>query len=201
MSFFKLQKVKKYLNENLLKDFITSSKAHYSSSVLFVLKFNEDLRFCVNYRKLNVMIKRNRYFLSLIKKIIKKIMSCKHLTRLNIIVVFNKLWMHFESENMTTFIIVLNVYKYRVLSFDLINDSSTFQQYINDTLWDFLNDFCQVYLNDILIYSRTRKEHQKHVSLILERLKEADLQIDIKKCEFDVKETTFLNVIVSGEDL
>ncbi len=87
----KLPKVKKYLNENLLKKFITSSQIFYFFLVLFTLKANEDFRFCVNYQKLNVIFKRNRYSLSLIDEIIDKIVSCKHLTRLNIISAFNKL--------------------------------------------------------------------------------------------------------------
>ncbi len=91
MFFVKLLKVKKYLNENLLKKFITSSQTFYFFLVLFTLKANEDLRFCVNYWKLNVIFKRNKYSLSLIDEIIDKIVSCKHLTRLNIISAFNKL--------------------------------------------------------------------------------------------------------------
>jgi len=87
----KLLKVKKYLNENLSKRFITSSQTFYFSFVLFTLKANEDLRFCMNYQKLNVIFKRNKYSLSLINEIIDKIVSCKHLTRLNIISAFNKL--------------------------------------------------------------------------------------------------------------
>ncbi len=126
MSFYKLQKIKKYLNENLFKSFIILSKAFYSLSILFVLKVNEDLRFCVNYRKLNVIIKRNRYPLSLIEKIINKIISYKHLTRLNIILAFNKLPMHLNNEDFTIFIIVLEIYKSRVFFFELINDSASF---------------------------------------------------------------------------
>jgi len=91
MSSVKLLKVKKYLNENLSKKFITSSQTLYFFLVLFILKANEDLQFCVNYQKLNVIFKRNRYSLSLIDKIIDKIVSCKHLTKLNIISAFNKL--------------------------------------------------------------------------------------------------------------
>ncbi len=87
----KLLKVKKYLNENLLKKFITLSQTFYFFLVLFALKANEDLQFCVNYWKLNVIFKRNKYSLSLINEIIDKIVSCKHLTRLNIISAFNKL--------------------------------------------------------------------------------------------------------------
>ena len=110
---------------------------------------------------------RNRYSLSLIDEIIDKIVSCKHLTRLNIISAFNKLRMHFDSENYITFITALEAYKYKMLSFKLTNESIFFQQYMNDVLWDFLNDFCQVYLDDILIYSKMRKKHRDHVKLVL----------------------------------
>ncbi len=197
----KLLKVNNYLNENLLKKFITSSQTFYFFLVLFALKANEDLRFCVNYRKLNVIFKRNRYSLSLIDEIVDKIVSCKHLTRLNIISRFNKLQMHFDSENYITFITALEAYKYKMLSFKLTNESIFFQQYMNDVLWDFLNDFCQVYLDDILIYSKTRKKHKDHVKLVLNRLREAELQMNIRKCEFNVEETVFLEVIVSELDL
>jgi len=201
MSLYKLQKVKKYLNENLFKEFIISSKASYFSFVLFILKANEDLRFCVDYRKLNAIIKRNRYSLLLINEIISKIVDCKHLTWLDIILTFNKLRMHSDSENYTIFIIALKAYKSKMLFFELINDSVLFQQYMNDVLWDFLNDFCQVYLDDILIYSKTQREHRQHVKMILNHLWEADLQVDIWKCEFNVEETVFLEVIVSEQDL
>ncbi len=197
----KLLKIKKYLNENLLKRFITSSQIFYFFLVLFTLKANEDLWFCVNYWKLNVIFKRNKYSLSLIDKIIDKIVSCKHLTRLNIISTFNKLQMHLNNENYITFITALKAYKYKMLSFKLTNESVFFQQYMNDVLWDFLNDFCQVYLDDILIYSKTRKKHKDHVKLVLSRLREAELQMNIWKCKFNVKETVFLKVIVSELDL
>ena len=77
MSSVKLLKVKKYLNENLSKKFITSSQTLYFFFVLFALKANEDLWFCVNYWKLNVIFKRNRYSLSLIDEIIDKIVSVR----------------------------------------------------------------------------------------------------------------------------
>ncbi len=201
MFFIKLLKVKKYLNENLSKKFITFNQTFYFFLVLFALKANEDLWFCVNYWKLNVIFKRNKYFLSLINKIIDKIVNCKHLTRLNIISAFNKLQMHLNSENYIIFITALKAYKYKMLSFELINELIFFQQYMNDILWDFLNDFCQVYLNDILIYSKTRKKHKNHVKLVLSWLREAKLQMNIWKCKFNVEETVFLKVIVSEQDL
>ncbi len=192
----KLLKVKKYLNENLSKRFITSSQIFYFFFVLFALKANEDLQFCVNYWKLNVIFKRNRYSLSLINEIM-----CKHLTRLNIISAFNKLQMHLDSKNYITFITALEAYKYKMLSFKLTNESIFFQQYMNDVLWNFLNDFCQVYLDDILIYSKMRKKHKDHVKLVLSWLREAELQMNIRKCKFNVEETVFLEVIVSELNL
>ncbi len=201
MLFYKLQKIKEYLNKNLSKSFITSSKISYFSLILFALKINDDLCFCVNYQKLNVIIKRNCYSLLLINEMIDKIVDCKHLIQLNIIFAFNKLRMHFDSENYTIFIIALEVYKSKILSFELTNDSISFQQYMNNVLWNFLNDFCQAYLNDILIYSKTQKKHKQHVKMILDHLQDADLQIDIQKCKFNVEETVFLKVIVSEQDL
>ncbi len=127
MFFVKLLKVKKYLNENLSKKFITFNQTLYFSLILFTLKVNEDLQFCVNYQKLNVIFKRNKYSLLLIDEIIDKIMSCKHLTRLNIISTFNKLQMHFDNKNYITFITALKAYKYKMLSFELINKSIFFQ--------------------------------------------------------------------------
>ena len=110
--------------------------------MLFTLKVNSDLQFCVNYWKLNIFIKQNWYPFLLIEEIIEKIFRCKHLICLNIITVFNKLCMHLDSENLIIFITILSFYKYWVLLFELINRLSIFQQYINNTLWDFLNNFC-----------------------------------------------------------
>ncbi len=109
--------------------------------------------------------------------------------------------MHFDSKNYITFITALKAYKYKMLSFELINESIFFQQYMNDILWNFLNDFCQVYLDDILIYSKTRKKHKDHVKLVLKWLHETELQMNIWKCKFNVEEIVFLKVIVSELDL
>ena len=109
--------------------------------------------------------------------------------------------MHLNSEDYTIFIIALKAYKSKILLFEFINDSVSFQQYMNDVLWDFLNNFCQVYLDDILIYSKTQQKHKQHVKMILNRLWEADLQMNIWKCEFNVEEIIFLEVIVSEQDL
>ena len=197
----KLKQVKKYLNEHLKKGFIVLSQASFVSFILFAEKSNSDLRFCVDYRRLNQIIKRNRYLISLIDEVLTRIQNCKYMTRLNIIAAFNKLRMHSNSEDFIIFIISLEAYKYRVLSFELINEPVNYQQYMNDILFDYLNDFYQIYLNDILIYSKIKKEHVKHVRLILQRLREIDLQVDILKCEFHVQEIKFLRLLIFTEEL
>ena len=141
ISDYKLEQIKKYLNKHLKKRFIVFNYTLFASFVLFVEKPNKKLRFCVNYRKLNVITKRNRYFISLIDEVLIRIQGCKYLTRLNIITAFNKLRMHLNNENFITFVIFFEIYKYRVLSFELINGSVIYQQYMNDILFEYLNDF------------------------------------------------------------
>ena len=142
ISSHKLEQIKKYLNKHLKKEFIIFNYVSFALFVLFVEKPNEELRFCVNYRKLNVIIKRNRYFISLIDEVLIKIQDCKYLTRLNIITIFNKLRIHSDNKNFITFVIFFDIYKYRVLLFELINGSVTYQQYMNDIFFEYLNDFC-----------------------------------------------------------
>ena len=77
----------------------------------------------MNYRKLNVIIKINRYFISLINEILIKMQKCKYFIRLNIIVFFNKFKMHLNNKNLIKFIISFKIYKYRIFSFKLINES------------------------------------------------------------------------------
>jgi len=159
----KLQKIKKYLIEHLNKEFIFFSFASYVSLILFAEKKDESLRFCVDYRKLNALIKRNRYSLPLIDETLACIQESKYLTRLNIIVAFNKLRMHSGSEDLTIFIIFFDSYKYHVMFFELINESTFYQHYMNDVLFKYLHQFCQIYLDDIIIYSKILKKHKRHV--------------------------------------
>jgi len=201
MSDYKLQKMKNYLIEHLNKDFISSSSAPYASPILFAEKKDGSLRFCVDYRKLNALTKRNRYPLPLIDETLARIQDSRYLTRLNIIAAFNKLRMHPGSEDLTTFITSFDSYKYHVMPFELTNGPTSYQHYMNDVLFDYLHQFCQAYLDDIIIYSKTLKEHKRHVRLVLHRLREAGLQMDINKCKFHVQETSFLELLLFTEGL
>ncbi len=80
--------------------------------------------------------------------------------------------------------------------FNLCNKSVSFQNYINDTFYKYLDEFCTAYLDDILIYSNNEVEHEIHVNCVLQKLAQADLQIDIIKCTFHVIEVSYLDLII-----
>jgi len=109
--------------------------------------------------------------------------------------------MHSDSKDLTIFIIFFDSYKYHVMLFELINKLTFYQHYMNDVLFKYLHQFCQIYLDDIIIYSKILKKHKQHVRLILNRLQEADLQINIDKCKFHVQKTIFLELLMSIKKL
>ena len=137
----------------------------------------------------------------MIDETLTQITDCKFIIKFNIIIAFNKLWIHSDSEKLMTFFTSIRVYKYCVLSFNLISKITLFQHYINSPLFKCLNDYAQAYLVDILIYNKIWQEHVKHVKNVLEKLQAADLQIDIKKSEFFITKTIFLDLLISLNEL
>jgi hypothetical protein len=126
----------------------------------------------------------------------------KYFTKLNIRQTFHRIKIaDAESKNLIIFKTRFDVYKYRVLSFELCNESIIYQHYMNDVFFDYLNDFVSIYINDILIYNNFKKKYVKHVKKVLQRLRDADLQIDIDKCEFFVHETKYLDLIVDRDEI
>jgi hypothetical protein len=197
-----LKIVKKYLEDNLEKRFIIASRSSFVSSVMFMKKTNESLRFCVDYRKLNQLTKKNRYSLSLIDETLTHLEKTKYFIKLNIRQVFHRIRIaDVESKDLITFRIKFDAYKYWVLSFELCNESATYQHYMNDVFFDYLDDFVFAYINDILIYSNSKAEHIKHVKQMLQRLRNAKLQADINKCEFFVHEIKYLDLIVERDEI
>lgn len=202
MSEEELVATRKYLEENLTKGFIEVSKSAVSSPVLFAKKPSGGLRFCVDYRKLNAITEKDSYPIPLIQETMSLLRGVKWFTKLDVQQAFHRLRMRLSDENLTTFLTRFGAYKYKVMPFGLCGGPSSFQRFINETLWEFLNDFVTAYLDDVLIYGRgTLREHQKDVKKVLERLGEAGLQVDISKCEFSVKRTKFLGLIVTTEGI
>ena len=146
--------MRKYVHEHMSKDFIDKSTAPFASPVLFVRKPGGGLRFCVDYRKLNAITKKDRYPLPLIEETLAQITGAKFLTKINIHHAFNRIRMAIEEdEDLTTFRTSIGCFKYKVMPFGLTNGPATFQRHMNETLWEYLHKFVVAYMDDLLIYS------------------------------------------------
>ena len=167
--------LQKYLQNNFKKEFIKFSSFFVVASMLFVKKLDEDLRFCVDYRDLNAISLKNRYSLSLFREILNRLSSVKYYFKIDIIVAFNRLRIVFDKKYKIAFRTRYDLYEYLVMSFELINVSFIWQHFINDILRDKLNVFCIVYLDDILIYSNIKKQHDEHVRWVLKQLRKIDI--------------------------
>ncbi|KAG0153515.1 hypothetical protein PDIDSM_2168 [Penicillium digitatum] len=175
------------------------SSSPAASPVLFVKKPGGGLRFCVDYRALNAITVKDRYPLPLTKETLNNLKGMKFFTKIDIVSAFNNLRIAKGQEYLTAFRTRLGLFESLVMPFGLTGAPASFQRFINDTLREYLDCFCTAYLDDILIYSRTRAEHIEHVRKVLQRLREAGLFAKLSKCEFCVSETKFLGIII-GED-
>lgn len=170
MSVEELHAAKTYIDENRAKGFIEPSDSPLGSLILMAKKPGGGLRFCVDYRKLNAVIKKNRYPLPLIDKTLAKLEGVKWFSKIDVRQAFYKIRMHPDSKDLTTFRTRYGLYRYNIMPFRLCNGPSTFQHYINDALIGYLDRYYSVFIDDILIYSKSRKEHRKHVRDVLDRL-------------------------------
>jgi len=106
-------------------------------------------------------------------------------------------WPLIVSKDLTTFKTRFGSYKYLVLLFGLTNGPASWQRFMNENFFKFLDEFLSIYLDNILIFSKTLKEHRSYVRLVLKRLRDIGIQADIDKCEFHVQKTKFLSLIIS----
>lgn len=201
MSRVELLALREWLEENLRKGFIRPSSSPAASPVLFVKKPDGGLRFCVDYRALNALTVKDRYPLPLTKESLNNLKGMRYFTKIDIISAFNNLRIKEGQEYLTAFRTRFGLFESLVMPFGLTGAPATFQRFMNDILRDYLDIFCTVYLDDILIYSKTRSEHIRQVRMVLEKLREAGLYAKIQKCEFLVSETKFLGIIISKDGI
>ena len=121
MSPEKLDVVKRYLDSHLAKKSIQASSTSYSSPVLFIKKPRGEIRFCVNYKRLNTITKKDRYPIPLIKKTLAQLEGTKYFTKIDICQAFYQIRMSENSEEFTTFLTRFDIFKYLVMPFSLCN--------------------------------------------------------------------------------
>ena len=199
MSRGELLVLRKELTSLLEKGFIRVSSSPAAAPVLFAKKPGGGLRLCIDYRALNAITKKDRYPLPLIRETLNSLSKAKWFTKLDVIAAFHKIRVAPGDEWKTAFRTRFGLFEWLVTPFGMANSPSTFQRYINWTLREHLDDFCSAYLDDVLIYTDgDLRQHREHVRKVLSKLQAAGLQVDIKKCEFEVKTTKYLRFIIEA---
>ncbi|KAI0994898.1 hypothetical protein K3495_g13281 [Podosphaera aphanis] len=201
MSREELVALQEWLQDNLSKGFIRPSSSSAASPVLFVKKSDGRLRLCMDYRALNAVTVKNRYPIPLISETLDRLSKAKYFTKLDVISAFNRIRIAKGDEWKTAFRTRYGLFESLVMPFGLTNAPSKFQSYINSTLQEYLDNFCTAYLDDVLVYSTSEEEHRHHVNLILQKLREAGLQLDINKCKFEASEVKYLGLIISRKGI
>lgn len=197
-----LKALREYLDENLKKGFIRESKSPAAYPLFFVTKKNTiKLRPVVDYRQLNNITVKNRYPLPLIGEMMDRLRGAYWFTKVDLKGAYNLIRMKEGEEWKTAFRTKYGLYEYTVMPFGLTNAPATFQAFINNVLRKYLDDFVVVYLDDILIFSKTLNEHKKHVHLVLDELDKADTRASPDKCEFHKQKVEFLGHILLPNEI
>ncbi|SJL19037.1 uncharacterized protein ARMOST_22644 [Armillaria ostoyae] len=188
----------KFLDENLASGRIKPSKSPMASPFFFVKKKDGTLRPVQDYRKLNEMTIKNRYPLPLISELMDKLGSAKYFTKLDVRWGYNNVRIKKDDEWKAAFRTNHGLFEPTVMFFGLTNSPATFQWMMNDIFKDLIaTGKVTVYLDDILIFSKTLEEHRKITRRVLELLRKHKLFLKAEKCEFEVLETEYLGVIIS----
>ena len=196
-----LKCVKKWINEMLDKGFIHESTSPAAAPLLLTAKPGGSIQICHDYHGLNAVTIKNWYPLPLIHETLDALCNARYFTKLDVIAAFNWIQIAEGHKWLTAFITQFGLYEMLVTPFGLCNVPTTFQNYINHTLHNALDDYCTAYLDDVLIFSKTHAEHTKHVDEIIQRLGNAGLQIDINKLEFYTTKTKYLSLIISTNSM
>ena len=201
MSPSELRVIRKYLDEHLTKGFIRASQSQSAAPVLLARKPGGGVRVCVDYRGLNAVTIKNRYPIPLVRETLDALAHSRYFTKLDITAAFNRLRIAPGDEWKTAFITRFGLFECLVANFGMTGAPSSFQHYINHALFDVLDKYATAYLDDVLIYSRSKSDHRRHVREVVKRLLNAGLTIDIGKCEFETTETKYLGLIISTNGL
>ena len=201
MSSAELKILDIYLFKVLKRSWIYKSKSLATAPILFAPKKNGELQLCINYYELNTIIIKNWYSLPLISELLNRINGFVIFLKINLKNAYHQIRIHKDDEWKTTFRMQYSYYEFLIVLFNLMNTPAIFQSYINQALWELVDDFCIIYLNNILVFSWTKKEHMEHLQLIIKHLQCIELYANSKKCEFFKFKIKFLGFLVNKQDI
>ncbi len=192
MSLTELEETKRQVAKLLEQGFVRPSTSPWASPVLFASKKDGGLRFCVDYRAVNKMTTKNSYPLPRIDGILDEIGQAKFFSVIDLRSGYHQIRIAEEDIPKTAFNTRYGHYEYTVVPFGLSNAPASFMAVMNDVFRDYTSKFVCCYLDDILVYSNSWKDHLHHIELVLQRLRKERLYAKLSKCVFGAQEVEYL---------
>ena len=156
---------------------------------------------CVDYRQLNDITIKNKYPLPRIDDLFDQLSRAKVFSKIDLRTGYHQLKIKKEDIPKTAFTTRYGLYEYTVMFFGLTNAPAFFMHMMNKVFMDFLDKFVVVFIDDILIYSKSEEDHKDHLRAALQRLREHQLYAKFSKCEFWLKQVGFLGHVLSAEGI
>jgi hypothetical protein len=196
-----LQELKMQLKELLDLGLIRPSVSPWGAPVIFIRKKDGSWRLCIDYRQLNKATIKNQYPLPRIDDLFDQMKGATVFSKIDLRSGYHQLRIKEDDVPKTAFKTRFGHYEFTVLPFGLTNAPGVFMSLMNGVFREYLDKFVQVFIDDILIYSRTTEEHEEHLRLVLQCLREHKLYGKLSKCSFYQSRIHYLGHVISGEGI
>ena len=157
------------------------------------------MRMCIDYRSLNAVTIKNKYPLPRIEDLFDQLKGAKYFSKIDLRSGYYQLKIRPQDTPKTAFVTRYGLYEFLIMSFGLTNAPAYFMNLMNKIFMEELDKFVVVFIDDILIYSRSAEEHEQHLRVVLDRLREHQLYAKFGKCEFWLTEVSFLGHVLSEQ--
>ena len=194
----KLKEWTTQLHELLDKVFIRPSVSPWGALILFIKKKDGTLRMCIDYRKINKVIVKNKYPLPRIEDLFDQLKGASVFSKIDLRSRYYQLQVKEVDVPKTTFRTRNGHYEFLVMPFGLSNAPAAFMDLMNRVFHPYLDQFVVVFIDDILVYYKDAQEHEHHSRIVLQTLRENLLFAKLSKCFFWLKEVSFLGHIISA---
>ncbi|MCO5566300.1 hypothetical protein L7F22_019976 [Adiantum nelumboides] len=201
MSLSEALELKNQLTQLLEQGFIRPSVSPWGAPILFQKKKDGTFRLCIDYRGLNQCTVKNKYPLPRIDELFDRLSGAQYFSKIDLRSGFYQVRIQAEDIPKTAFNTRFGHYEFVVMPFGLTNAPATFNRLMTDLFREGLDNFVLVFFDDILVYSKTREEHEQHLRQVLEILRTAKLYAKRSKCLFFVEKVAYLGFIVSKDGI